>query len=274
MAAEILEQSDLYVDEHREVPELVEEMSPDELAQSFAEPDTTAPPQEDDDDIPDKYKGKSIKEIVSMHAEAEKLIGKQGSEVGELRKVVDTYINGQLAQQFQGQKAEPEEEIDFFEDPQKAVSKAIESHPDVVKARESSAQMQAQTAMSALKEKHPDMQAVLQNPNFAEWVQGSAIRKELYQRADQGYDFNAADELISLYKERSQAVQQTVQTETAARQQAVKQASTGSSSGANTSGSKRVYRRADIIKLMKTDPDRYEALSPELMQAYAEGRVR
>ena len=36
----------------------------------------------------------------------------------------------------------------------------------------------------------------------------------------------------------------------------------------------KVYRRADIIKLMKTDPERYNALSDEILKAYAEGRVK
>jgi hypothetical protein len=40
-------------------------------------------------DIPDKYQGKSIKDIVQMHQEAEKLLGRQSSEVGELRRIVD-----------------------------------------------------------------------------------------------------------------------------------------------------------------------------------------
>ena len=272
MAAEIIEQSDLDIDEPNTVPADTEAMTTEEVAQSFSEPDTTAP-QIEEDDLPEKYRGKSIKEVVSMHQEAEKFIGSQGSEVGELRKVVDTYISGQIAQSSQV-KEEPVEEVDFFEDPSKAVSQAIENHPDVVAARQSSQQMKATTALTALKDKHPDMQDVLQSTGFADWVKGSAIRRELYGRADQGYDFNAADELISQYKERAGVVQQAVQTETVARQQAVKQASTGSSSGANNAGSRRVYRRADIIKLMKTDPDRYEALSPEIMQAYAEGRVR
>jgi hypothetical protein len=35
-----------------------------------------------------------------------------------------------------------------------------------------------------------------------------------------------------------------------------------------------VYRRADLIKLRMTDPDRYMQLSDEIMQAYAEGRVK
>ncbi len=33
--------------------------------------------------------------------------------------------------------------------------------------------------------------------------------------------------------------------------------------------SKRVYRRADLIRLKMTDPARYDALQPEIMAAYA-----
>ena len=44
--------------------------------------------------------------------------------------------------------------------------------------------------------------------------------------------------------------------------------------GGSGESSKRVYRRADLIRLKMTDPSRYEALSDEIMQAYAEGRVK
>ena len=51
------------------------------------------PTPESEDTIPEKYQGKSTAEIVRMHQEAEKLLGKQSGEVGELRSVVDSYIN-------------------------------------------------------------------------------------------------------------------------------------------------------------------------------------
>jgi hypothetical protein len=44
-------------------------------------------------------------------------------------------------------------------------------------------------------------------------------------------------------------------------------------SGAPT-GSKKIFRRADVLKLMETDQDRYEQLAPEIEAAYREGRVR
>ena len=50
-------------------------------------------PQAEEQSLPDKYQGKSLEEVVQMHQEAEKLLGRQSSEVGELRKVVDDYIS-------------------------------------------------------------------------------------------------------------------------------------------------------------------------------------
>ena len=268
MAATILEAQDL--EEHTDdLPIDTEAQTPSEIIADLEGTDTTDTQPEE---LPDKYRGKTIQEVVSMHQEAEKLIGKHSGEVGELRQYVDGFIKGKLGE-TESQEA-PVEEVDFFEDPEKAVSKAIESHPSVRAAAEQSKQYAQQTAMSALKDKHPDMGEVLQNPNFMEWVKASPVRQELFQRADQQYDFNCADELIGQYKERTAVVAQATQTETQSRQQAVKAASTGSSAGANTAGSKRIYRRADIINLMKNQPDRYEALSGEIMKAYQEGRVR
>jgi hypothetical protein len=44
--------------------------------------------------------------------------------------------------------------------------------------------------------------------------------------------------------------------------------------GGTGESSKKVYRRADLIKLRMTDPDRYMALQDEIMSAYAQGRVK
>lgn len=96
----------------------------------------------------------------------------------------------------------------------------------------------------------------------------------MFRQADQQYDFESADELLSLWKERQGIVKQTAKVEEQARKQTVKQASTGNARSSGESPSRKVYRRADIIKLMKTDPDRYAALSDEIMQAYATGRVK
>ncbi len=225
-------------------------------------------------EIPDKYQGKSAQELVQMHQEAEKLLGRQSSEVGELRKVVDNYIQTQLTTEPQQQQQEKVEEIDFFTDPDKAVAQAIQNHPKIKEAETVSQQYRMQTALSALKTNHPDMESILKDTKFAEWIEASKIRTKLFVAADKQYDYESADELFNLWKERQQMIGQAANAEKQSRKQAVRTASTGSASGSSESSPKKIYRRADIIKLMKDDPHRYTALQDEIMRAYAEKRVK
>ena len=118
------------------------------------------------------------------------------------------------------------------------------------------------------------MQDILKDPKFAEWIKASKIRTQLFVEADQQYNADAADELFSLWKERKTVAQQTVQVEKQARKQQIKAANTGNARGSAEGSRKKVYRRADIIKLMRTDPERYQALSEEILRAYSEGRVK
>ncbi len=226
------------------------------------------------DELPDKYKGKTAAELARMHQEAEKLLGRQSSEVGELRKVVDSYIQTQLSQQAPQYEEQQDEDVDFFVDPDKAVARAIERHPKIRQAEQVTQAYQKQNALATLQQRHPDMQEILQDPKFAEWVQGSKIRTQLFLAADQQYDHESADELFTLWKERQGVVQQTAELEKAQRKQQVKAASTGNARGNPDGNARKIYRRADIIKLMKTDPDRYMQMSDEIMRAYQEGRVK
>ena len=76
--------------EVQETQEAEAEQSADvvEQTQDAVETDT-------DDDIPEQYRGKSLKEVVQMHQEVEKVMSRHSNEVGELRKIVDEYITAQ-----------------------------------------------------------------------------------------------------------------------------------------------------------------------------------
>lgn len=265
MAAEI-------IDERQDTDENEEsQFSEVEEAQQYVEEPSQQ--QEAVDEVPDKYRGKSAKELVQMHQEAEKLLGRQSTEVGDLRKVVDTYIQTQLSTTNKQQQEEPEDEIDYFSDPEAAVKRAIDNHPKIKEAAQYSDQIRRTSAVTNLQGKHPDMKQILSDPAFGAWIQGSKIRTQLFVQADKQYDHEAADELFSLWKDRREVVANTANAEKQNRQQAVKTASTGGASG-SAEQSRKLYRRADIIKLMKDDPDRYHALSDEIMKAYSEGRVK
>lgn len=228
----------------------------------------TAETKTQEDDIPEKYKGKSAKDIIAMHQEAEKLIGRTGSEVGELRKIVDDFIKAQVSETSTTTETD-DDDTDFYADPKQAVNKAIENHPAVKEAKKASGELTRNRAIADLSAKHPDFMETVTTQEFAEWVKGSKVRVELFTRAETQFDVDAADELLSTWKERKQ-VAKTIEADRSNQMKAASVTSTSSSDGT----SKKIYRRSDIINLMKTDPKRYQALSEDILKAYSEGRVK
>ena len=224
------------------------------------------------EEVSEKYKGKSATDIAKMHQEAEKLIGRQGAEVGELRRIVDDFIKTQSSHK-QAYEA-PVEEIDYFTDPQKAVQSQIDSHPAIMQAQKAANAMKQSDVQNRIKSAHPDYIEIAGDSSFGEWVQGSKVRLELFNRADQEFDFDAANELLSTWKERKELNKKMVEVSATDRKQQIKNATTSFGSGSDESVGKKIYRRADIIKLMQTDPDRYDAMQDELMLAYREHRVK
>jgi hypothetical protein len=230
---------------------------------------------EDEDELPSKYKGKDVKDIIAMHQNAEKLLGKQSSEVGELRKVVDDFIRTQTVTQQEQAPAQTADidDLDFFENPKQAISQMLENHPSVKQSQQMAIHLAQQQTVAQLKANHPDYTQIVSDNGFIEWVGKSKVRTELLRKAD-AYDFDSADELFTTWKERQALVNDTVKTETQARKQSVKSGATGNVSGSNEPNRKKVYRRADIVELMTKNPERYQALAAEIRQAYADGRVR
>jgi hypothetical protein len=213
-----------------------------------------------------------------MHQEAEKMMGRHSQEVGELRAFADSLLKAQLATNKptaqQQQPAEEVDDVDFYVDPKKAVQKALDSHPAIRQAQEAAVKMQRQESLALLQNKHPDMLQISRTPQFIDWVGKSVVRQNLYRLADQQYDAVAADELLTLWKERASAVETTKNIATEDRRQAMRTAQTGATKASAESVSKKVYRRADLINLLQTNPDRYYAMATEIERAYAEGRVR
>lgn len=222
-------------------------------------------------ELPDKYRDKSLDEIVKMHQEAEKLIGKQAQEVGEVRKLADELIKQNLGSRQQTRQEEPE--VDFFENPQKAVQRTVDNHPDILAARQVTLEMKRSQIQQRLAQEHPDFGEIAKEQDFANWVKSSPVRIKIFEQADSGYDFDSANELLSTYKQlRSVKQKQTSDDGEITRKQNLK--AVGVDVGGSGESSKKVYRRADLIRLKMQDPNRYDALSDEIMAAYAEGRVR
>jgi hypothetical protein len=275
MAANFIQEEELFNGSEQEEVQDVTTPVPDSTTVDNTEAVDVKEPVEE---LPEKYRGKSAIEIAKMHQEAEKLIGRQANEVHEVRSLADQLLKQQL--DSKAKEAKPIEESledDFFADPASAVNRQVEKHPAVLEARQAALEMKRMKTAQQLSSKHPDFATIASDSGFQDWVKSSAIRLNLFAKADAEFDFESADELLSTYKELRQIkqqnqVQQSVAVESKAQEQAMKAATVDVGGAGETS--RKVYRRADLIKLRMTDPDRYMQMSDEIMQAYSEGRVK
>lgn len=248
------------------------ELQDDEEFASFDSEQVEAQPHQEivEDDVPEKYRGKSPKEIAKMHQEAEKLIGRHSQEVAELRKLADDLIK----QQLKPTVVDESPEVDFFEDPKTAVRKTVESSPEFQELKAHAHEVKLQKLDKALTEKHGDYKSLAQSPDFIDWVKGNKNRLDSFLRAETNLDFDAADDLLTSYKaQRGIATASVVDNQQDIRDKQLRSAGV-ENSGSGAGAAKKIYRRADLIRLMKEDPRRYEKMQPEIMQAYREKRVR
>lgn len=207
-------------------------------------------------------------ELAKQKAENLKIqqaLTRNSSELGELRKLkplVDKILLDQV---------KPKEPVDFFTDPSKAVSQEIESHPSIQKLHQEAEGLRQQKMLLQLKESHPDYQEVAKDAEFIEWIEASKVRTRLFQEADSQYDFDAANELLSTWKERK-VLATTAKTEQelkAKNEEDLKAAKVHTGSGVS---GKKIYSKLDLMNLKTRDPEAYMQLN--VQKLYAEGRVR
>jgi hypothetical protein len=227
--------------------------------------------------VPPKFEGKSVEDIVDSYSNLEKQYGRQGNELGELRKLADTLIQKNLQESQTNPEQDalpPLKEDDFLNDPVNSVRRIVEEALQPIKG--ALEQTSTESTIGRLQNKHPDLEQIVQDIDFQKWVMESLPRQEMWQKASTG-DFNYADELLSQYKtlhgQHAAVQEQHVRTEKEKELQAATTVAGGSSSDAGQK-SKTTYRRAELIRLQIEDPKRYLELSPEIYQAYSEGRVR
>ena len=249
--------------------ETTQEVTQETQAEETPQPEST---------IPEKYAGKTTEELVEMHQNVEKMIGKQANEVGEQRKLIQSLLEAQnKATETTPTKEEAVNfEDQFYADPAQAVNSAIESHPDLIAAKQERKIQAQQHQVSVLEKAYPDWQEKVATKQFQDWVGDSAIRTEMFKKADSEYRPDYAIELFDMYDKVNMIdkTKQVQQEETAKRDKALKATSTETRSSSESMGGKKVYRRADLINLQVTDPNRYASLADEIQSAYVDGRVK
>lgn len=263
----------IVVDEAPLQGEPITETQDEQVTQEVQNEETQQP----EPDIPAKYAGKSMEDVIKMQQEAESLMSRQADELGQQRKLVQSLLEAQNKANETTPPEEPViEEDNFYDDPVSAVNKAIENHPDVIKAREERMGNMQKHNLESLDKAYPDWQKTVADTSFQKFIGDSATRTEMFRKADTEYRSDLAIELFDWYSQTqmSGATQEAVAEEKSKIQKAMKQTSSESRSSGDSVGGKKVYRRADLINLQVTDPNRYATLADEIQEAYAEGRVK
>jgi hypothetical protein len=231
------------------------------------------------EELPPKFQGKSVDDIINSYVNLEQQYGRQGNELGELRKLTDSLIQKNLQEDATSQRTESLEkslsEDDFYNDPLNAVRKVVAEALEPVKSNLS--QTQVDSTVQRLQAKHPDLTNVVNDLGFQQWIMESTPRQDMWVKASNG-DFDYADELFTQYKAikkpQVQAEKEQNQAVKEKELEAASSVSSGASQDAGASSGKTIYRRAELVRLKMNDPQRYNELQGEIMQAYAEGRVR
>ena len=255
-------------------------VQPDETLETLEAESETQEESPTTPDIPDKFSGKSVEDIVKSYQNLEQELGRKSQEIGELRQLSDSFLKAEISRNdgqtsLQSENSNGETESDFFEDPSKAVNSLIENHPKFQEFQKFQARQSQDTSKAQLEQTHPDYVDIIQDTGFQDWVQASKFRTNLFHEADK-YNYEAADELLTHWKERSMIdkTAEVKEKQAATRKKNLKTSRSESRVSSESSAGKKTYRRADLIRLKATDPNRYADLSDEIYNAYAEGRVK
>ena len=223
--------------------------------------------------IPEKFKNKSLEDVIQSYTQLESEYGRRSNEVGDLRKLTDELLGLQLKKDKSVEDRRPISSDDLFEDPDKTINEAVSSNPEIKQLKEQLEWERRERNRLSFEAQHSDWMSVVSSSEFQSWVQQSPTRMRMLREADQNYDYALAAELIDLYKEvhktnvRQKEVESVEKTKQDLKDSITERGSTGSHS-------KKVYSRQALLELRMKNPEKYDAMYEQIAQAYLEGRVK
>lgn len=234
--------------------------------------------------LPEKFKGKSVKDVATAYAELEQAMSRQGQELGEYRRLATSLLEVEPKPQAATKEVPADISADeLLADPTKALSQAIDNHPAVRQAINRSKELEQQLAQSTFQKEYPDYQKDLGDNQFIEWVKKNPVRSNLIQAANQ-YDVNAARALWGMWSEHKELVGTATArvSDEAKRKQAERDANLEGSTGADASTEitldraelRDLHRRAllgDRKAKAKWDDPKFKLMR---LKAYAEERAK
>lgn len=243
------------------------------------------------DAIPEKFRGKKVKDALESYASLESRLGTMANELGVQRQLTDRLLdlkrNDDLRKNTPpAQREKPQVTAsDILDKPAETLDRVLTQRDQTIaeEVNRRFASLEMSIAESQFKARHSDFQDVVNSSAFGDWVRSSPIRLRAAAAANQG-NWQIADELLSEFKASGQTRQSggsTTTTTTAATADlaGARKATLESSTGAGGSdGVKKgkTYSRADLMRLRIEDPEAYydDAFQAEILQAYQEKRVK
>lgn len=223
-----------------------------------------------------KFKGKTVSEISKAYEELEALHGRLANEVGDYRKMAREWLfNEQQANSTKDNRkaTKPLTDEDFIEKPSEAVSSLVEDKIDPVMKKLD--QVEINLRVAEFQRKNPDYMEIITSPEFNDWVKASPYRTKLYQKAD-AMDLDAGTELLQGFREMHKASEssKTEKDKAIGKEKALRKVASEKSGSSGSSGKKKIWSSAYLINLKITNPEKYNSIQPEVMEAYREGRVK
>jgi len=264
----------------------------DQLKKDLAEATTSEPEQkeaqaEKEQEIPEKYRGKSMEDIIEMHRNAESELGRRGNELGQYKKLTDELLDlkrredltkgGASADEIEDEPLPEISSSDLLENPTESISKLLSAKEKSSETKRQRKEAEEKRLESETKfaQAYPNAEEIVQDPKFVEWVQGSTARSLLGYQASQG-DLTAGAALLDEWSAATSEPAEEPKKDDPISD--ARKASTESKAASSTPDAPngKVYRRTDLIRLKLQDPEAYadEGFQREIMRAYAEGRVK
>lgn len=273
---EVLDSEEVLVDldQDNELEEEVNEEDDNPEVEDEAKSDT-----EDEVVIPDKFKGKTIADVVASYENLEKEYGRRNNEIGELRKLTDQLLDLKRTENPTEEAEDNTIDADsLLENPQDAINKTLENNPTIKKLQETLTQNEIDANFKVFQDAHPDWEQVMTSPEFLTWVGKSKLRSKMLVESDRNYDYDTGSELLSDFKELHMAdnTEDTADTsvEDAAKLEEDHKAISTEKKSKSKGNRKKIYKRTQIVALAVNQPEEYERRREEFDLAYQEGRVR
>lgn len=261
----------------------------DTSAQAPSDPLAALTVPTDLDSIDAKYRGKSVKDIIDMHVNAEKAIGEHGRELGVWRNLVTELSTAAAARPATAATTPKEEPLNItsdqlLNDPVSSISKVVERAiaKSVAPIRQNQEMNARELEIAGLQREFPKMSEWGNDPSFQKWATASPARAADAQAAAKG-DTAAARRLLENWSDRISLTAATATVDTpqthvdTGKPQGVAGArqATTERGGAGGGGVGRKYTQAELVDMINNKPDQWrsESFQAEIKQAMKEGRV-